>query len=64
MAIKRLNYEIATYGGLVQIAETIGRNDIARVLHETLDEEKASDELLTTIAEGHINQDAFHEKNQ
>jgi len=65
MAIKKIeHYEIATYGGLVQIAETIGRKDIARVLHETLDEEKASDELLTTIAEGHFNQGAFQVKNQ
>jgi len=55
---------ITTYGGLVHIAEKIGRKDITRLLHETLDEEKACDELLTTIAEGHMNQGTFQKKNQ
>jgi ferritin-like metal-binding protein YciE len=49
------HYEIATYGSLVQLAKTIGMNDVAEVLAETLQEEKEADELLTSIAEGSVN---------
>ncbi|MEJ7739834.1 MAG: ferritin-like domain-containing protein [Chitinophagaceae bacterium] len=45
------HYEIATYGGLAKLAKTIGREDIAAILGETLTEEKEADALLTTIAE-------------
>jgi ferritin-like metal-binding protein YciE len=45
------HYEIATYGSLVQIAKTLGMNDAAEVLHQTLDEEKQADEKLTEVAE-------------
>jgi len=34
------HYEIATYGSLVQLANTMGHDDIAQVLQDTLDEEK------------------------
>lgn len=60
-AQKAEHYEIATYGGLVQLANTLGRTDIAEILRETLEEEKNADELLTEIAEGHINEDALSE---
>jgi ferritin-like metal-binding protein YciE len=50
------HYEIATYGSLVQLAKTIGMNNIAEVLAETLMEEKETDELLTSIAESGINE--------
>ena len=56
------HYEIATYGGLVQLAKTIGRDDVADILHDTLNEEKEADELLTSIAESHINEAASQEK--
>jgi ferritin-like metal-binding protein YciE len=49
------HYEIATYGCLTQLAKTLGRNDIAQILHQTLEDEKQADLLLTTIAESHIN---------
>jgi ferritin-like metal-binding protein YciE len=49
------HYEIATYGGLVQLAKTIGREDVADILAQTLEEEKETDELLTTIAESNAN---------
>ena len=52
------HYEIATYGNLVQLATTMGRDDIADILGETLDEEKETDELLTEIAENNINWEA------
>jgi len=45
------HYEIATYGGLATLAKTIGRDDIAGILAETLSEEKEADALLTSIAE-------------
>jgi len=55
------HYEIATYGGLVQLAKTIGREDIAEVLVQSLEEEKETDELLTTIAENSVNLNASEE---
>lgn len=55
------HYEIATYGGLIQLAKTLGHVDVGNLLHQTLEEEKQADELLTGIAENHINYDAAHE---
>lgn len=52
------HYEIATYGGLAQLARTIGRDDVADILETTLAEEKAADSALTEIAENNINYDA------
>jgi ferritin-like metal-binding protein YciE len=49
------HYEIATYGGLVQLAQTLGLDEAADLLQETLDEEKETDELLTGIAENDVN---------
>jgi len=56
------HYEIATYGGLRQLAETLGLNDAAGLLNETLEEEKETDEKLTGIAENDINYEASEEK--
>jgi ferritin-like metal-binding protein YciE len=50
------HYEMAAYGTLVAWAEAMGHNDAAELLQTTLDEEKAADEKLSTIAEGGINQ--------
>jgi ferritin-like metal-binding protein YciE len=58
---KAEHYEIATYGGLVQLAKTLGYNDAANILNETLSEEKAADELLTEIAEKNVNYEASRE---
>jgi ferritin-like metal-binding protein YciE len=55
------HYEIATYGGLAQLAKTIGREDIADILGQTLSEEKETDELLTSLAETDINEQASQE---
>ncbi|WP_239492201.1 ferritin-like domain-containing protein [Luteitalea sp. TBR-22] len=52
------HYEMAAYGTLVAWAEAMGHDEAARLLRETLDEEKATDEKLTAIAEGGINRDA------
>jgi ferritin-like metal-binding protein YciE len=56
------HYEIATYGSLAQLAKTLNRTDIKDLLGATLDEEKQTDELLTTIAEEHVNYDATSEE--
>ena len=55
------HYEIATYGGLAQIATTMGLDEAADLLNETLEEEKDADELLTEIAENNINWEAERE---
>ena len=55
------HYEIATYGGLVQLAQTLGYDDAAELLQETLNEEKETDELLTGIAENNVNYEASEE---
>jgi ferritin-like metal-binding protein YciE len=52
------HYEIAVYGTLVAWADTMGHNEVAELLRQTLDEEKAADEKLTEIAEGGINEAA------
>jgi Mn-containing catalase len=55
------HYEIATYGGLVQLAKTIGRDEVAEILQTSLNEEKEADENLTNIAESKINLEANEE---
>lgn len=49
------HYEIATYGGLVSLAQTLGLEDAASILSQTLEEEKQTDINLSAIAEGNIN---------
>ena len=52
------HYEIAAYGTLVAWARAMGHNEVAELLEQTLDEEKAADEKLTALAESGINQEA------
>jgi len=53
------HYEIASYGCLRTWAEQLGLGrNVARLLDQTLDEEKAADEKLTGLAENHINAQA------
>src|SRR3954468_7571200 len=49
------HYEIAGYGSAVMFAKLLGNDEAARLLGQTLDEEKATDEKLTAIAESSIN---------
>lgn len=58
------HYEIAAYGSLVQLAKTMGQNEIANVLAQTLAEEKSTDEKLTQLAESGINVKAGQEESQ
>lgn len=55
------HYEIATYGGLAQLAITLGFDKIADLLERTLEEEEETDQDLTFIAENHINPEAEKE---
>jgi ferritin-like metal-binding protein YciE len=52
------HYEMAAYGVLVAWANGMGHTEAASLLQENLDEEKAADQKLNSIAEGGINQEA------
>jgi ferritin-like metal-binding protein YciE len=52
------HYEIAQYGTLAAWARELGRADCAELLHQTLEEEKRTDEKLTRIAESRLNPQA------
>jgi ferritin-like metal-binding protein YciE len=52
------HYEMAAYGTLVAWARAMGHNEAAELLQENLDEEKAADEKLSSLAEGGINEGA------
>lgn len=56
------HYEIASYGTARTLAQTLGNNDVAELLEETLEEEKEADRLLTEIAEASINVEAASEE--
>ena len=49
------HYEIAAYGSAISFARQLERNEVASLLQESLDEEKAADEKLTSIAENGVN---------
>ncbi|MDF2432665.1 MAG: hypothetical protein JWP44_2296 [Mucilaginibacter sp.] len=61
---KAEHYEIASYGGMVTLAKTLGYNDVAGILSQTLSEEKEADALLTQIAENDINYQASNEPSE
>jgi ferritin-like metal-binding protein YciE len=44
------HYEIARYGTLIAWAEALGHDDITRLLNTNLNEEKAADKKLSTVA--------------
>lgn len=58
------HYEIATYGGLVEIALTLGFEKEANLLERTLGEEEDTDHTLTDIAESYINFEAAEEDDE
>jgi ferritin-like metal-binding protein YciE len=57
-AQKMEHYEIAAYGTARTLAQQAGQTQVANLLEQTLDEEKATDEKLTKIATSGINQQA------
>jgi ferritin-like metal-binding protein YciE len=44
------HYEIARYGTLIAWAESLGRDDVIRLLTTNLNEEKAADKKLSSVA--------------
>ncbi|HEX2616178.1 MAG TPA: ferritin-like domain-containing protein [Flavobacteriales bacterium] len=52
------HYEIATYGSCAAWAVQLGLDEVADLLHETLEEEKAADEKLTEVSEA-VNAEAM-----
>ena len=53
------HYEIAGYGTVRTYAELLGHDEHMTLLERTLDEEEQTDELLTRLAESHVNEEAF-----
>jgi ferritin-like metal-binding protein YciE len=49
------HYEMTRYGTLIAWAEQLGRSDCAALLQQNLEEEKAADKKLTTLAESNVN---------
>ena len=58
------HYEIAQYGTLIAWAKEMGRDDCAKILQQTLEEEKATDAKLTRIAESRLNPQAENASRQ
>ncbi|MGB6651608.1 MAG: DUF892 family protein, partial [Xanthobacteraceae bacterium] len=52
------HYEMTRYGTLIAWAKQLGRNDVVALLNQTLDEEKATDRKLTSMAESQVNRKA------
>lgn len=52
------HYEMAAYGTAIAWSEALELGDVAQLLRETLEEEKAADKKLTAIAESGINEAA------
>jgi ferritin-like metal-binding protein YciE len=55
------HYEIAAYGTARALAKRLGHDNFADILTETLEEEKATDQKLTDLAESAINVEASQE---
>jgi ferritin-like metal-binding protein YciE len=53
------HYEIAAYGTLAHFADLLGEQRAKDLLGQTLDEEKAADEKLNTIAMSDVNREAL-----
>jgi ferritin-like metal-binding protein YciE len=57
------HYEMASYGSLKAWAELLGEQGAADLLEQTLEEEKATDEKLTALAETTINAEETEEEH-
>jgi len=58
------HYEIAAYGTMRTWASVLGHDEVARLLEETLEEEKETDQTLTQIAESFVNQASAEEGDE
>ena len=52
------HYEMAAYGTARTLATRLGHDEVADLLQETLEEERATDEKLTALAESSVNDEA------
>jgi ferritin-like metal-binding protein YciE len=52
------HYEMARYGTIIAWAKACGEDQVARLMHETLEEEKKADTLLNSLAKGGLNEQA------
>jgi len=52
------HYEMTRYGSLIAWAKELGHQDCMSLLQQTLDEEKATDQKLTQMAETNVNRKA------
>ncbi len=57
------HHEIASYGSAVTLAKVLGYSQAAQLLHQTLEEEKATDHKFTQLAESFVNNRAASEGN-
>jgi ferritin-like metal-binding protein YciE len=58
------HYEIAAYGTVRTFATRLGHDEVAALFEETLEEEKATDEKLTEVAESLVNPEAADEDDE
>ena len=56
------HYEIASYGTAVAYAQELNLPEVEMLLQQTLDEEYESDDLLTVLAEGGLNEEAVNRR--
>lgn len=52
------HYEMTRYGTLIAWAKRLGHQDVITLLQQTLDEEKATDQKLTALADSSVNRKA------
>jgi ferritin-like metal-binding protein YciE len=52
------HYEMARYGAIIAWAKEVGAEDVARLMHDTLEEEKKADALLNDLAKRGVNKEA------
>jgi ferritin-like metal-binding protein YciE len=52
------HYEMTRYGTLIAWANQLGRREVVPLLQQTLEEEKATDKKLTSMAEAQVNRKA------
>ena len=56
------HYEITRYGTLTAWAKALGHGNVAKLLHANLNEEKATDKKLNTLAKTKVNKKAVNRK--
>jgi len=55
------HYEIASYGSVRTFANLLGKDEEAKLLQSTLDEEAETNQILTQLAESIVNPEALSE---